>query len=248
MGVESRRIDVSTPDGTIDCHVFTPAGSGPWPAVLFYMDAFGVRPQLAEMAGRLASHGYVVVVPNLYYRSGTYAPFDPKLVFTEGPERDRFKGMIQSINDTMVMRDTAAVIGMLDAQRAVRPGRIGVVGYCMGGGFAVSAAGTFPDRVAAAASLHGGSLATDKPDSAHLLAGRIRGRVYVGVAELDQSFSREQQERLNRALSEAGVDYIIETYLGAKHGFAVTGHLVYDRGASEKHWERLLSLFKEALQ
>jgi carboxymethylenebutenolidase len=247
LRVDSRRIDVTTPDGTIDCHVFTPAGAGAWPAVLFYMDAFGVRPQLSEMAGRLASHGYVVVVPNLYYRSGAYAPFDPKLVFAEGPERDRFKGMIQSINDTMVMRDTAAVITMLDAQGAVRPGRLGVVGYCMGGGFAVSAAGTFPDRVAAAASFHGGSLATDKRDSAHLLAGRMRGRVYVGVAELDQSFSREQRERLERALSEAGVDYTIETYPGAKHGFAVTGHLVYDREASEKHWDRLLSLFKEAL-
>ena len=231
----------------MDCHVFTPDGAGTWPAVVFYMDAFGVRPNLAGMAQRLATQGYTVVVPNLYYRSGAFVPFDPKLVATEGPERDRFKGMIQSINDTMVMRDTAAVLAMIDTHPAVRAGRLGVVGYCMGGGFALSAAGTFPDRVAAAASFHGGSLATDKPDSAHRLAPRIKARVYVGVAEIDASFPPEQQSRLERALADAKVDYTIEIYKGAKHGFAVTGHLVYDREASERHWQRLLRLFGDTL-
>jgi len=262
------RIDVETSDGLLDCYTFTPeslpgqsgdlssvarsakeeaATAGPWPPVIFYMDAFGIRPQLAEMAQRLASSGYFVVVPNLYYRAGAFAPFDPKLVFADGPERDRFKGMIQSINDTKVMRDTGAVLAMIDAQPSARPGQIGVVGYCMGGGFALSAAGTFPDRVAAAASFHGGSLATDKPDSAHRLADRMRARVYVGVAEIDASFSPDQQQRLERALSEGGVDYTIEIYKGAKHGFAVTGHLVYDRDSSERHWQKLLQLFREKL-
>ena len=245
------RLDVETADGLLDCYIFTPdpqSQSGPWPPVILYMDAFGIRPQLAEMAQRLASSGYYVVVPNLYYRAGVFAPFDPKLVLSEGPERDRFKGMIQSINDTKVMRDTIAVLEMIDTQPSARPGQIGVVGYCMGGGFALSAAGTFPDRVAAAASFHGGSLATDKPDSAHRLADRMRARVYVGVAEIDASFSPEQQQRLDRALSDGGVDYSIETYKGAKHGFAVTGHLVYDRDSSERHWQRLLHLFNEKLK
>jgi carboxymethylenebutenolidase len=243
------RIDVDTADGRMDCYTFAPdvATAGRWPAVILYMDAFGIRPQLGEMAQRLASAGYFVVVPNLYYRKGSFAAFDPKLVTVEGPERDRFKGMIQSINDTMVMRDTAAVVEMLDAHASARPGAIGAVGYCMGGGFALSAAGTFPDRVAAAASFHGGSLATDKPDSAHRLAPRMRARVYVGVAEIDPSFPPEQQHRLETALSDGGVDYTIETYKGAKHGFAVTGHLVYDRDSSERHWQRLLHLFKETL-
>jgi carboxymethylenebutenolidase len=241
------RVDLDTADGRMDCYVFTPQDDGSWPAVIFYMDAFGIRPNLAGMAERLATHGYAVVVPNLYYRSGAFAPFDPKLVVSEGPERDRFKGMIQSINDTMVMRDTAAVLELIDTHPAVRGGRIGVVGYCMGGGFALSAAGTFPERVAAAASFHGGSLATDKPDSAHRLAHRITARVYVGVAEIDASFSPEQQSRLERALADAGVDYTVEIYKGAKHGFAVTGHLVYDREASERHWQRLLRLLNDAL-
>ena len=211
------------------------------------MDAFGIRPQLATMAQRLATHGYFVVVPNLYYRAGSFTPFDPKLVTAEGPERDRFKGMIQSISDTTVMRDTGAMLSMIDANPSARPGGIGVVGYCMGGGFALSAAGTFPDRVVAAASFHGGSLATDKPDSAHRLANRMRAKVYVGVAEIDASFSPEQQYRLEKALSEGGVDFTIEIYKGVKHGFAVTGHLVYDRDSSERHWQRLLHLFKETL-
>ena len=241
------RVDIDTPDGRMDCYVFSPEGEGTWPPVIFYMDAFGIRPDLAEMAQRLASNGYFVVVPNLYYRSGAFALFDPKLVFSDGPERDRFKGMIQSINDTKVMRDTSAVLTMIDAHPSARSGAIGVVGYCMGGGFALSAAGTFPDRVAAAASFHGGSLATDKPDSAHRLADRMRGRVYVGVAEIDASFSPDQQQRLDRALADAGVDYTIETFKGAKHGFAVNGHLVYDRDSAERHWQRLLQLFRETL-
>jgi carboxymethylenebutenolidase len=252
------RIDIDTADGRMDCYVFIPeslpdrsgkaADAGRWPAVILYMDAFGVRPQLAEMAQRLAANGYFVVVPNLYYRSGAYAAFDQKLVTAEGPERDRFKGMIRSISDTMVMRDTTAVLALIDTHPSARPGVVGVVGYCMGGGFALSAAGMFPERVAVALSFHGGSLATDKADSAHLLADRMRARVYVGVAEIDASFSPEQQHRLEMALSQAGVDHTIETYKGARHGFAVTGHLVYDRESSERHWHRLLQVLRETLQ
>ena len=245
--MNGHRVDVRTDEGTIDCYTFAPLGAGPWPAVIVYMDAFGIREQLGEMAERLASHGYFVVVPNLYYRTGAFPPFDRRAVLVEGPERDRFKSMIQSINPSLVMRDTAAVIDMLDRQDAVRGGAIGVVGYCMGGGYALTAAATFPDRIAAAASFHGGSLATDKPDSPHTLASRMRARVYIGAAEIDPSFPREQQERLERALSEAGVDYTLEVYEGAKHGFAVTGHLVYDRDASERHWTRLIELLGQAL-
>jgi carboxymethylenebutenolidase len=243
-----RRVDVRTQDGTIDCYLFTPPGDGPWPAVIVYMDAFGIRPELGEMAQRLASSGYVVALPNLYYRTGPFPSFDRQAVLVEGPERDRFKGMIQSINSAMVMRDTAALIEMLDAQPPVQAGTMGVVGYCMGGGYALAAAGTFPDRIAAAASFHGGSLATGKSDSPHTFAPGIRATVYVGAAEIDQSFPPEQKERLERALRDAGVDYTLETYAGAKHGFAVTGHLVYDREASERHWTNLLELFRRTLR
>lgn len=222
--------------------MFTPDAGGPWPALVMFMDAFGLRPALDGMAQRLASHGYVVALPNLYYRSGAYAPFDASQVFSEGPERTRFKAMIASIGPAMIMRDTAAVIEDLDTLSAIRRGApMGAVGYCMGGGYALTALATFPDRIMAAASFHGGSLATDKPDSPHLLAPQMRGRLYVGVAAIDPSFPPEQAERLKAALEAAGVRHTMETYEGAKHGFAVTGHPVYDREASERHWERLVA-------
>ena len=125
---------------------------------------------------------------------------------------------------------------------------MGALGYCMGGGYALGAAGTFPDRVAVAASFHGGALATDKPDSPHLLAPSMRARIYVGVAEIDPSFPDEQRQRLDgRARRRPASGYTLEIYPHAKHGFAVNGHLVYDREASERHWERLLRLLQETL-
>ena len=252
------RLDVRTPDGTMDCYTFAPppgAGSNPagtmrgtaWPVVIVYMDAFGIRDQLGEMAQRLASHGYYVVLPNLYYRTTAFTPFDREAVLVEGPERTRFRGMIESINGPMVMRDTAAVLDAIEGRPGVLPGPIGVVGYCMGGGYALTAAATFPDRVEAAASIHGGWLATDKPDSPHRLAGRMRAKVYVGAAAIDPTFSREQHDRLDAALRDAGLAYNIETYEGARHGFAVLGHLAYDHDAAERHWTRLLAFLGDAL-
>lgn len=242
-----RRLEIPTRDGVMDAYLFVPDGAGPWPAVVVYMDAFGIRPQLGEMAQRLASSRFAVVLPNLYYRSGSFEPFDRQAVTVDGPERDRFKGMIQSINPGLVMSDTGALIEQLGGERGVSTARIGVVGYCMGGGYALTAAGTFPDRVVVAASFHGGSLATDKPDSPHTVAARIRARVYIGAAEIDATFPPEQQEQLRHALDDAGVDYRLEVYPAAKHGFAVIGHLAYDREASERHWTTLVEVLDERL-
>ncbi|HTM04953.1 MAG TPA: dienelactone hydrolase family protein [Vicinamibacterales bacterium] len=255
------RVDLPTTDGVMDVHTFQPQGKGPWPAVIIYMDAYGIRPDLDSMAQRLADAGYFVVVPNLYYRTRDFTSFDPrKIAAGDDAERTRFRAQIDSINNTLVMRDTEAVIAYLDTdtsessgrpsgrpEPAVKPGKMGAVGYCMGGGFAISALGRFPDRVAAAASFHGGSLATDKPDSPHRLAPQMRGTLYVGVAGIDPGFPKEQQDRLEAALREAGVDYALETYEGARHGFAVTGHMVYDRDASERHWHTLLDFFGRKL-
>jgi carboxymethylenebutenolidase len=252
-----QRIDLRTPDGVLDCYLFTPGPSGsvaqtgpagpPWPLVIVYMDAFGIRPALAGMAERLASHGYAVALPNLYYRHGAFPPFDPGAVVAGGTERDRFRTMIASISSTMVMRDTGQLLDALETSPLVRRGPIAVVGYCMGGGFALSAAGTFPERVAAAASFHGGSLATDKPDSAHLLAPRIKASVYVGVAGIDPTFDDAQRQRLQEALDAAGIRYVLEVYEGAKHGYAVDEHLAYERQAAERHWTALTALLRDTL-
>jgi carboxymethylenebutenolidase len=152
--------------------------------------------------------------------------------------------MIASLDGPKVMRDTAAVLAHLTASSEVRPGGIAAVGYCMGGGYALLAAGTFPDRIAVAASFHGGSLATDRSDSPHLVAGAMRATVYVGAGELDPTFPPEQRARLEAALDDARVPYRVEVYPGAKHGFAVTGHLAYDHESSERHWRTLFELLE----
>jgi len=147
-----------------------------------------------------------------------------------------------------VMRDTAAFLNFLGPQPFVAGEKVGCVGYCMGGGFALSAAGTFPERVAAAASFHGGRLATDHTDSPHLLAEKMRAEVYVGVAGIDPHFPDDERQRLEDALDAAGVRSVVEVYSGAHHGFAVPGLPVYDREASERHWQRLLELFGRTLR
>lgn len=242
------RVDLATPDGVMDVHVVAPDGPGPWPAVILYMDAFGIRADLLGMAVRLSSHGYLVAVPNLYYRHGAFPPFDPAQVAAGGTERDRFKGMIASIGNAMIMRDTGVLMQYLDTHASAQRGALATVGYCMGGGYALAAAGTYPERVALAVIFHAGSLATEKADSAHLLAGRIRARVYVGAAGIDPSFDDAQRQRLERALDGAAVNYTLEVYEGAKHGFAVTGHLVYDAAASERHWATLVRLLAETFR
>ncbi len=246
--MNGRAVSIKTGDGDADCYVFHPEGKGRWPAVIMYMDALGVRPEFFAMASRLASSGYYVLLPDLFYRTPDFVPFEGSADLTkEGPDRDRLISMIRSINNGLVMRDTNAFLAFLDRQAAVAGPKVGCIGYCMGGPFALSAAGTFPERVAAAASIHGSNLASDRPDSPHLLAGKMRARLYIAVAEIDPSFSAEERKRLGAALEAAGVQHLIEVYPGVRHGFAVSGRPVYDREASERHWDRMLRFFGETL-
>ncbi|MGD0465009.1 MAG: dienelactone hydrolase family protein [Tepidisphaeraceae bacterium] len=240
-----KKINITTLDGIADCYIFHPPDKGKCPGVIIYPDAFGIRPALLEMAERLSSNGYDVLLPNLFYRAGPYPPFDPQAVFKDETERDRLMALMRSINHGLVMRDTSAFLDYLAGQSPAGS-KVGCVGYCMGGGFALTAAATFPDRVAAAASFHGGNLATDRPDSPHLLAGKIRARVYIGVAGIDPHFPESEKERLQAALQAAGVRYHLEVYPAARHGFTMTDLPVYDREACERHWQCLLQLFREA--
>jgi carboxymethylenebutenolidase len=153
--------------------------------------------------------------------------------------------MLKETSQKMSRRDTIAFLDVLAAEGF--PGSIGPVGYCMGGGRALAAAAIHADRVKAAASIHGGDLATDAPDSPHLLAGQIKGRVYVGVAEMDSYFPPEQSGRLALALRTAGVDYIIETYAGMYHCWTMSDFSIYNEAGAERHWNRLLTFFGEAL-
>lgn len=240
-------IEIKTQDGACRSYVYRPAGSGPWPAVLVYMDGIGIRPAMLEVGEKLASYGYFVLLPDLFYRSGPYQPMDPAEVFGNPDKRKvLMEKFFAFATPAHVMSDTRAFLDYLASQRDVKPGKIGTTGYCMGGLMSLSAAGTYPERIAAAAAYHGGRLATDAPDSPHLLAPKVQARVYVAGAMEDHSFTDEMKNKLEDALTRAGVDHKIETY-PAKHGWVFRDTPVYDAAACERHWQTMSELFGATL-
>jgi carboxymethylenebutenolidase len=241
------KVEIRTNDGTCPSYVYRPAGAGPWPAVLMYMDGLGIRPAMLEVGERLATYGYLVLLPDLYYRAGPYEPMDAHAVFADPEKRKVLREKFGVATPALIMSDTRAFLEWLAAQPDVRPGGIGTVGYCMGGLMSVTAAGTYPDRVVAAASYHGGRLATDAPDSPHLLAPKMRARLYVAGAMEDESFPDDMKATLEEALTKAGVDHQIETY-PAKHGWVFRDTPVYDAAASERHWQTLVAFLDAKLK
>jgi carboxymethylenebutenolidase len=243
------KVTIETRDGRCEASIFKPStGDGPWPAVLLFMDGRGIRPALFEMGERLAGAGYYVLLPDLFYRAGPYeAP--AANIFSSDPEaRQRWIAKYMSTaSQANVRSDTEAFLEFLSRQSEVGSPLIGTTGYCMGGGLSLSAAGNFPERVIAAASYHGGNLATDAPDSPHRLADRIKARIYVAGAVEDASFPEQQKQRLTEALARAGVAYKVETYEGARHGWVPTDSAVYHPEAAERHWRTLIGLFNETL-
>jgi carboxymethylenebutenolidase len=241
-------VTVRTQDGECPVHVFTPkTGSGPWPATIFFMDGLGIRQTLLDMGQRLADAGYVVVLPDLYYRAGPYAPLDPKAVFASNDVRGAIGHLYSTTGNRPAARDTEAFLALIDSRKDVKGTKIGTTGYCMGGGISLTVAGTYPDRIAAAASFHGGGLATDAEDSPHLLAPKTRARVYVAGAVEDGSYPVEMAERLEKALTGAGVDHRCEFYEGALHGWTMADFPIYNQPQAERHWTELLAVFKATL-
>jgi carboxymethylenebutenolidase len=247
--VGQETITIRTRDGGCPSHVFTPsAGAGPWPAVIFYMDGLAIRPTLFAMGQRLADAGYVVLLPDLYYRAGPYAPLDPKVVLASPDGRAALAPLVGTTNSQKAgVEDTEAFIAYLDTRKDVAGKKIGTTGYCMGGAVSLTAAGAYPDRIAAAASFHGGNLATDSPLSPHLLAPKMKARLYVAGADKDSSYPPEMAERLEKALSDVHVDHRCEIYPGALHGWTMEDFPVYDKAAAERHWDELIKLYKATL-
>ena len=212
------------------------------------MDGLGIRPAVLEIGERLSAHGYYALLPDLFYRSGPYAPMDPHAIFADPTQRkmlmDKYFALATQAN---IMSDTRAFLDYLAAQPEVQRGAIGTTGYCMGGFMSLTAAGTYPDQIAATASYHGGRLATDAAESPHLLAPRIKSRVYIAGAIEDQSFPDDMKKRLEEALTKANIDHKIETY-PAKHGWVFRDTPVYDAAASERHWQTMLALFDATLR
>ena len=242
--MSARTIEIRTADGVAPARLHAPAGPFRG-AVILYMDAFGVRPALDEMAARLAGAGHAVLVPDLFYRFGAY-DFDAKTAFNDPEKGPLLRKMLGETTQAMTIADTRHFLEALTAE--VFSGKVGTTGYCMGGARALNAAAHHPDRIVAAASFHGGNLAGEAPDSPAANAGKIKARVYVGVAGVDRSFPPEQSARLAQALREAEVDHVIENYVGMEHGWAVPDHRVYDERGAERHWTRLLTFFDETLR
>jgi carboxymethylenebutenolidase len=224
----------------------TPAGDGPWPGVIFYMDAGGIRAAVRDMAQRLADDGYVVLLPDLFYRYGPYGPFVPKEVFA-GDVRAILGPLMATTGNDKAAEDTAALLAYLDTRRDIAGRKLGAVGFCMGGGMALSAAGTYPDRFAAVASFHGGNLASDAPTSPHLFAPKFKAEIYIAAAENDRSYPAEMAERFEKALAQSGVRFSTETYPAA-HGWMKPDFPVYDHAAAERGWSEMLALFARNLR
>jgi len=237
-----RQIDIPTPHGATTTFICHPERRGPHPPILFFMDAPAIREELRDMARRLATAGYYVMLPNLYYRAGVMeigALGDEKV-------RQRMFELMNGLSIDMVMSDAAALIAFLDADPAARPGTLGTLGYCMSGQFAINAAASFPARVAAAASLYGTYLVTDQPNSPHLMAHRTKAELYFGCAETDRWAPPETVQALWESVKGLP-NAEVEIYPGVEHGFAFPQRAAYDKAAAERHWERLVALYRRRL-
>ncbi|PRW63627.1 dienelactone hydrolase family protein [Actinopolyspora mortivallis] len=248
--VRTSSVDIPTADGVADAYLTHPEDTAAHPGVLLYMDAFGIRPHLTAMADRLASSGYTVVVPNVFYRHGR-TPVVELPEFIDPHQRpdifERIGPIMRELTPERAVRDAGAYLEWMTTRPEVANGPVGVTGYCMGAALAMRTAAAHPDRVAAAACFHGGNLATEDPDSPHRLAEHITAELYFGHADQDHALPPEQIERLDRALTEAGVRYRAEVYEGAAHGYTQADTASYDRDAAERHWTELLALLDRAL-
>lgn len=238
-----QQIDIPTRDGKVTTFITHPERGGPFPVVLFYMDAPGIREELRDMARRLATSGYYVMLPNMYYREGVME-LGPLSADPESPERKRMSALMATLTIPMVMEDTKGLLAYAKTQKAANISLVGSVGYCMSGRYAINAATHFPD-VKSAASIYGVRLVTDEPDSPHLAPAKSSAELYFGCAEIDSYAPMEMVDELKRAME--GKKAEVELYPSVHHGFAFPKRPVYDRDAAERHWERLLALYRRNL-
>ncbi len=238
-------IDIPAADGVADGYFVKPDGPGPYPGILLFMDAFGVRPRLREMADRIAERGYAVLVPNLFYRNQASPLVEPEEL-TDADKRGaafgRLMPMMQALTAERVIADTTAYLDFLAAQEGVAAGPVAAVGYCMGGRNALIAMSALPDRIAVLGSFHAGRVVTEGDDSPHLAVGSITGEVYFAHADNDGSMTAEDIAALETALTEAGVKHTSEVYEGAPHGFTMSDTAMYHAGGEERHWAALFAL------
>ena len=238
-------VDVPTSDGVADAYLSRPDDHA-HPAVLFMIDAIGLRPRIEEMADRIASRGYTVLAPNVFYRAGR-APVLPVPDFADAESRTSFwqslRPLMEQLTPERIERDGRAY---LDYLATIAPGPVAIAGYCMGGRLGWWIAAAYPDRVVALGGFHVGGLVTDAPNSPHLSADQLRAELYLGHADQDANMSPEQIAALEQALDDAGVSYRSELYSGAMHGYTMSDAAVYDEQAAERHFAELFALLDRA--
>jgi carboxymethylenebutenolidase len=245
--VIERQVEISTADGRMNTFICHPERSTPYPAIILYMDAPGIREELRDMARRLGTVGYYVMLPNLYYRSDV-EELGPVVGEANVATRQRALQLMTTINIPMVMQDADALIAFASQDPAASTHAMGCVGYCMSGQYAINTALRHKDKVRAAASIYGVALVTDKADSPHLIPAQTSARLYFGCAENDHYAPLEMIEALRAQISAKGGNAEVEIYPGTQHGFAFASRPMYDKPAAERHWERLFSLFKGTLK
>ena len=240
-------LDITTKDGAMETFVCRPERGGPFPAVFLLMDAPGIREELCDMARRLGTCGYYVVLPNLYYRAGRDTKYGPDVLEHGSADHTRMRAVRTKMTIPPVMDDFAAMLAFIDGQTEVRPGPVGTHGYCMSGPYSLAAAARYPDRVAAAASFYGTWLVSDAVESPHRNLAKARGELYIACAEHDDLAPPAMVKELKALFDRSGNGGELEIYPKVHHGFAFPQRKVYDKPAAERHWERLIALYRRRL-
>jgi len=246
--VVEKEVDVTTADGVADAALYYPQGKGNWPAVLLWTDVVGLRQAFRDMGRRLAGEGYVVLVPNPYYRVKRSPVIEGSFDFSKPEDRAKLGPLRASLTPEGIDRDAVAYVGFLDAQpQTNRTKKVGVQGYCMGGPLSFRTAAAVPGRIGGVASFHGGGLYTDQPTSPHLLLTKANAEYLILIADNDHKQDTTIEGKLRSAFGEADRLAKIEVYEGAQHGWCVPGSPVYNEPAAERAWAELLALYKRAL-
>ncbi len=243
-------VEITTDDGVMDTFICHPDEGGPHPAIIMYMDASGIREELRDMARRIATSGYFVILPNLYYRTGREGHYGFDLARIRSDE-DQLQNMFKIMNETTnarVVADTKYVLKFIEGEEEATPGQVGCVGYCMSGRIVMSVAAAYPQDFAAIASYYGVGIMTEDENSPHLSADKITAEVYLAFAQRDVYVPEPLLEAIPAALKKAGVNFRMEIYPGTEHGFAFPQRPAYNKLAAERHWQRLLALFARNLK
>jgi carboxymethylenebutenolidase len=243
-----KQVEIRTEDGTADAVLFRPEGGGKHPGVMHLPDIGGIRDSHKSMAARLAKQGYVVLLVNVFYRSGRTPMWAFPFKLGEDRSMKRMGELAAPLTPEAMERDASAYVDFLAKQEGVSGAPMGVVGYCFTGAMALRTAATRPEKIAAAASFHGGQLWTDKETSPHKVLPRVKARLYFGHADGDPFMPKDAIDNLEKALADWGGKYQSEIYPGAKHGWTVPDSPVHDKALGDRAFGKLTELFKSVLR